>query len=74
MKKATCKQLAGACDEIITGSTPEEMAKNSKKHAMSNVGDEAHKKAMQDMMDMSQEEQQAWYKNFVDSFDSLEDV
>jgi hypothetical protein len=74
MKKATCKQLAGACEEIITGNTPEEMAENSKKHAMENINDPAHQKAMQDMMNMSEEAQQTWYQSFVDSFNSLEDV
>lgn len=74
MKKATCKQLAGACDEIITGNTPEEMAENSKKHAMENMNDGAHQQAMQAMMKMSEEEQQSWYKNFVESFDSLENT
>lgn len=73
MKKATCKQLAGACDENITGNTPEEMAENSKKHMMQNQSDTAHQEAMQAMMNMSEEEQQSWYKDFVDSFDSLED-
>lgn len=74
MKKATCKQLAGACDEVITGNTPEEMAENSKNHAMENMNDEAHQQAMQAMMNMSGEDQQSWYKNFVNSFDSFEDA
>lgn len=76
MKKATCKELAGACDEIITGNTPEEMGENSRKHAVEKVqsGDSAHQNAMNEMMKMSQEEQQKWYKNFVDNFDNLEDA
>lgn len=74
MKKATCKQLAGACDEIIIGESPEEIAENSKKHAMENANDPAHQQAMQDMMKMSEEEQQSWYKNFVDTFETLEDA
>ena len=74
MKKATCKQLAGACDEVITGNSPEEMAENSKNHAMENMNDGPHQAAVQAMMKMSKEEQQEWYEDFVDSFDSLEDV
>jgi len=52
------------------------MGENSRKHTMEMVisGDEEHKKAMQDMMDKSQEDQQKWYQNFVDAFDSLEDT
>ena len=76
MKKTTCRNLRGACNEIITGNTPEEMGKNSKNHVMKMVqsGDEAHKKAMEAMMKLSQEDQQKWYKDFVDSFDELEDA
>ena len=76
MKKATCKQLAGACDEVITGNTPEEMGEKSRAHAMKMVesGDEAHKVAMDEMMKMSPEEQQKWYQDFVNNFDNLEDV
>ena len=74
MKKATCKQLAGACDEIITGNTPEEMAENSRKHGMAMAQDPAHKRAMQAMMQLSKQDQQNWYQKFVDSFDQLEDA
>ena len=72
MKKATCRQLKGACDEMILGNTPEEMAENSRKHAMENANDPARQEAMQSMMKMTKEEQVKWYKNFVDSFKSLE--
>ena len=76
MKKSTCNNLAGACDEVITGETSAEMGENSRNHVMQKVqaGDEAHKKAMEEMMDWSPENQQAWYKKFEDSFDSLEDA
>lgn len=74
MKKVKCRQLAGACDEIITGNTPAEMAENSKKHSMYMAQDPAHQEAMQAMMKMSPEEQQKWYKDFEDNFSSLEDV
>lgn len=76
MKKTTCKSLRGACDEIITGNTPEDMGENSKQHAlkMAQEGDEAHKQAMQKMMNLSQEEQQRWYQDFINNFDSLEDA
>ena len=76
MKKATCKNLGGACDEVITGETSSEMGENSKNHVMQKVqaGDEAHKKAMEEMMAWSPEDQQKWYKNFEDSFDSLDDA
>lgn len=76
MKKATCNTLSGACDEIITGGTAKEMGENSRNHVMQKIqaGDEAHKKAMDKMMALSPEDQLKWYKDFEDSFDSLEDV
>ncbi len=76
MKKTTCKNLGGACDEIIVGETAGEMGENSKQHVMKLVqaGDERHKKAMEEMMALGQEDQQKWYKEFEDSFDSFEDA
>lgn len=76
MKKATCNNLGGACDEVITGETSVEMAENSRNHVMKKIqsGDEAHKKAMDAMTALSPEDQQKWYKDFEDSFDSLEDA
>lgn len=73
MKKTTCNALAGACDAEITGATPEEMAENSKKHAMEAVaaGDQAHIDAMEKMRDMSPEDQQKWYEDFKNNFDNL---
>lgn len=76
MKKATCKKLGGACNEMITGETATEMGKNSKKHVMEKIqkGDVDHKKAMKKMMALSPEEQQKWYQNFEAKFDSLPDA
>lgn len=73
MKRSTCKALHGACQEEILGATPEEMAENSKKHAMEmmNMGDEAHLEAMESMKQMSQEEQQTWYEEFKAGFENL---
>jgi len=44
MKKLTCKDLGGPCDEEITGSSFDELANNCKTHVMEqiNSGDEAH--------------------------------
>jgi hypothetical protein len=76
MKQATCRELRGACDEIITGETLEEMGEHSKQHVMRMVqaGDEAHKNAMNDMMMLSKEDQEQWYEEFKSSFDSLDDA
>lgn len=76
MKKTTCRNLRGACEEIIVGETAGEMGENSKQHIMKMVkaGDKGHKKAIEEMMALSKEDQRKWYKGFEDSFDSLEDV
>jgi hypothetical protein len=76
MKKTTCNNLGGACDEVLTGETANEMGENSKNHVIQKVqaGDEAHIKAMGEMMALSPEDQQKWYKDFEDNFSSLEDA
>ena len=76
MKKTSCKNLGGACDEVITGETAAEMGDNSRQHVMKmlQTGDEAHKKAMEEMMALSPEDQQRWHKDFEGSFSSLDDV
>ncbi len=73
MKKTTCWEMLGACDEVITGKTPEDMDLNSKKHVMEMVhsGDAAHNAAIEDMMRLSHEEQKSWYENFINNFNSL---
>ncbi len=76
MKKATCKDLRGACDTVITGETAEGMGENCKAHVVEMMAqnDEAHQTAVQDMMNLSPEEQKAWYADFEKGFDSLEDA
>jgi len=76
MKKATCKDLRGACDKMITGKTPEEMGENCKKHVMQMIQetDEAHLSAIQDMQQLSKEDQNAWYEEFAAGFNGLQDA
>ena len=76
MKKATCRQFKGTCDIEITGSTPEKMYENSKRHMqeMIDAGDEGHKQAVLGMGVMTPEEQQMWYQSFESSFPSLADA
>lgn len=73
MKKTTCKNLKGACDADITGETAEEMGENSRKHVMEMIeaGDQAHIDAIEEMKKLPPEEQQKWYSQFMNSFDSL---
>lgn len=61
----TCKELEGVCDEIITGNSPDEMMKNSQKHAMS-VYDEAHQNKMKEMAPMQNDPEAV--KKFMSDF------
>ena len=72
MKTMTCKELEGVCDSKITGNTPDEMAQNSQKHAMS-VNNEAHRAKMQEMAKSSQDPEavKKWMAEFKAKFDSL---
>ncbi len=76
MKKATCKDLRGACDAEIQGETPEQMGENCKQHVMEMVGagDVDHLTAIESMKQLSPEEQQAWYEAFKNGFEALENV
>ncbi len=76
MKKTTCRNLRGACDAEIQGETPEEMGENCRQHVkeMIQSGDEDHKAAVDDMMQLSKEEQESWYEGFKRGFDSLPDA
>jgi hypothetical protein len=76
MKKATCKELGGACDFVLTGETPEQMGQASRDHVMDMMadGDEDHKAAVAKMMSMGKAAQMAWYKEFEAKFNELENV
>ena len=76
MKKATCKDMRGACDMEFTGETPEEMGEKCKAHVMELVqaGDADHKAAIDAMMQLTKEDQMKWYEEFRAGFDSLQDA
>ena len=65
MKKATCRYMRGACDAEFEGETPREMGQS---------GDEAHKTAMDNMLELGKEEQEKWYEDFRSRSDSLQDA
>ena len=67
MKRMTCKELDGVCDEIITGNTSDEMMKNSQKHAMS-ANDEAHQNKMKEMASMPGDPEAV--KRFMSDFEA----
>ncbi len=73
---ATCRNLRGACAAVITGETAEAMGAASKQHVMQmlQAGDAAHKQAMDEMMQLSQADQEKWYGEFVAGFAALPDA
>ena len=75
MKTMTCKQLGGACDQKFSANSFEEIAALSKKHGMEmfQKGDEAHLKAVKEMMTLMQnpDEMKKWFDNKRKEFESL---
>lgn len=77
MKKMTCKELGGACDHVFYANTFEEIAEQSKNHAveMFEKGDKAHLEAMEKMKELMKEPEKMneWYENKKAEFQGLED-
>ncbi len=75
MKTMTCKQLAGACDMEFHAETFDEMARLSQQHGteMFQKGDEAHLKAMNEMMKFADdpEAMKKWMDEKRKEFDAL---
>ncbi|MCB0600743.1 MAG: hypothetical protein KDC28_05930 [Saprospiraceae bacterium] len=78
MKRMTCRQLGGACDQEFFADTFEEMAKQSQAHGkeMFQKQDMAHLQAMQTMQKMmqSQDDFQNWFRSKQHEFDALVDI
>lgn len=67
MKKMTCKQLGGACDQEFEAQTFEEIAKLSKTHGieMFKKGDKPHLDAMEKMNELmkSPDAMREWFES-----------
>lgn len=78
MKEMTCKQLGGACDQVFTADTFEEMAEKSKKHGMDmfQKKDEAHLGAMSKMQELMKEpgKMEEWFESKRKEFEALPDL
>ena len=72
MKKLTCRDLGGACDEVIMGATFDEIGQKCRAHVMDAVkrGDNAHKAAVGKMMGASPSEQAAMMAEYKKKFDA----
>lgn len=75
MKKMTCRQLGGACDETFYARTFEEMAAQSQKHGMEmyKKGDKPHINVMTEMQKLmaSPADMQKWMERMRKEFDKL---
>lgn len=74
----TCRQLGGACDKQFQADTFDQIAEQSKKHAMEmvQVGDKEHLKAMEEMRKFmnTPEAMKDWMENKRKEFNALPDV
>ena len=77
MKTMTCKQLGGACEMKFHANSFEEMAEQSKKHAMGMMqkADPAHLEAMNKMRTMMTDpsSMKEWMETKRKEFESLPD-
>ena len=77
MKKMTCKQLGGACDEVFEAKTFDDMARLSQEHGMTmfQQQDAAHLEAMAAMKTLMEnpEVMQAWFEARKKEFEALPD-
>lgn len=78
MKSMTCKQLGGACDQVFTAATFEEISKLSQQHGreMFEKGDPAHLKAMESMRELMHKPKamEDWMDSKRKEFNGLPDI
>ena len=76
MKKITCRDLGGPCDEEFTGDSFGEVGGACRTHVMEqmNNGDEAHRTAAAKMKNASPEEQMAMMAEYEKSFDEAPNI
>ena len=68
MKKMTCAQMGGPCNDEISGNTPEEMAANGMKHVQ-----EKHPEMADKMKSMTKEENDKWMADFMVKWNATPD-
>jgi len=73
MKKFTCKEMGGPCDEAFEGETAKEVGEKGGQHIMSST-DEAHKSMREHMAKTSEEEKQKWWTWFEGEWDKKEEI
>jgi len=76
MKKLTCRDLGGPCDQELTGDSFKEIGKKSYDHVMEQIksGDEAHRAAADKMKNASPEEQKAMMAEYEKRYNEAPNV
>jgi len=73
MKKFTCKELGGVCDEVFEGETHTEVGEKGGAHIMGST-DEAHKSMREHMAKTSEEDKNKWWEWFKGEWDKKEEM
>jgi len=68
MKKFTCREMGGPCDEVLAGTTYKEVGEKGGQHIMTST-DEAHKPLREQMAKSSKEDQNKWWDWFKGEWD-----
>lgn len=76
MKKLTCRDLGGPCDEEIAGNSFADIGNNCKTHVIEQInrGDEAHRVAAAKMRDATPEQQKAWMSEFERKYKAAPEI
>jgi len=72
MKKFTCKELGGVCDESFEGETFREVGEKGGVHIMSST-DEEHAPMREQMASSSEEDKQKWWTWFEGEWNKKEE-
>ena len=73
MKKITCRQMGGVCDDVIERETPEEVMKKGHEHVQ-NATDEEHKQLSEKMKQLSDEDNKKWEEGFRKTWEETPDA
>jgi hypothetical protein len=68
MKKFTCREMGGVCDEVLEGETMDEVSKKGMAHVQG-ADDDAHKKIVSDMDTQGEEGKAKWTEWFKGEWD-----
>ena len=71
MKKFTCKEMGGVCDEVFEGETFKEVGESGGQHIMG-TSDDAHKSLREQMANLTEENAQKWWDWFSEEWDKKE--